>query len=344
MTPHRSNNRGTLLIDRQFPMVGRIRRASGTTSPRVLRSLNAMLDGFRDQGRRDLLESIRDGQFSPLYAFSWFREGRVDRIPAADVLAPLRATWDAWIGNLKASPSHKASLRKTGRALGLREDHILNDLPSRLSAYRETAPPHSSNQARVHAQAFLRDTLGKSHRLWVAVKDMAPAKKPKTVPRPIPSVDEIRRLVVQLGERAGEAAWSLFAMGMIPKEYWTDGWEEMPDRIRSHGQKRTGRTRDIPRWTKVVQPPLGFSTFRKKLRLVTEGRWRPTDFRRAFARSLEEADIMESHRKCYLGHGARNMTQLYTMGEVSGQLDGDAEKLRAYTGEPSAPVTLRRMA
>ena len=121
-------------------------------------------------------------------------------------------------------------------------------------------------------------------------------------------------------------------MGMIPKEYWVDGWEELPDRIRSSGQKRPGRTRDIPKWTRVVQPPLGFSTFRKKLRAVAP-HVRPTDFRRSFARWLEEAGVIPPNQRLYMGHGARTMTDLYKSGEVSGQLEADAEKLRAYTGE-----------
>jgi len=340
---HRSNDRGTLLIDREFDGI-RLRRASGTNDRSVFKAIDAMLTTFQIQGRLDLIRALRDKQFTPMYAYSQFKLYGVEKIPTADVLANLGTTWDAWVKRIDRSPSHKASLRKTRRALNLRESDILNDLPQRLSLYRASAPPHSSNQARVHAQAFLRDTLGKSHRLWIAVKDMPPARKPKPQPRPIPSVAEVRRLVVQLGPKAGEACWSLASMGMIPKEYWVDGWEELPDRIRSYGQKRSGRTRDIPRWTRVCQPPMGFSTFRKKLHEVTDGRWRPTDFRRAFARWLDEAGVSETNQRAYMGHGARTMNQLYKLGEVSGQLEADAEKLRLYTGEPPLVPELRRMA
>lgn len=335
---HRSNDRGTLLIDREFDGV-RLRRASGTNDRSVFRKIDAMLTTFQTQGRGDLILALKQKRFSPMYAFNAFKLYGVDKIPTADVLANLGSTWDAWVKRIERSPSHKASLRKTRRALNIRESDILNDLPQRLSVYRSSAPPHSSNQARVHAQAFLRDTLGKSHRLWIAVKDMPPAKKPKAKPRPILTVDEVRRLVVQLGPKAGQAAWSMAAMGALPKEYWTDGFEVQPDRIRVFGEKRSGRNRIVPRWTTVYPPPVGFSTFRKLLRTVAK-QVQPTDFRRAFARWMEEAGIIPPNQQLYMGHGARTMNELYKLGEVSGQLEADAEKLRGYTGEPPRRPTL----
>jgi hypothetical protein len=339
VTPHRSHDRGSLVLDREFDG-GRIHRASGTKSRALFNQINAMVTTLKTQGRLDVLTALRDKQYTPLYAFCLFKLYGVDRIPTADVLAPLGSTWDAWVKRSTLSPSHKTSLRKTRKALGIGQAHILNDLPARLAVYRSTAPAHSANQARVHVQAFLRDTLGRSHRLWIEVKDMTPAKRKAKPARPILTVDEVRRLVVQLGPKAGEAAWSLAAMGMIPKEYWVDGWEELPDRIRSQGQKRAGRTRDIPKWTRVVQPPLGFSTFRRKLRNVAPG-VRPTDFRRAFIRWMEEAGVGVPNQKAYSGHGARNMNELYKMGEVTGQLVGDAEKLRVYAGEKVQTPSLR---
>ena len=329
------------MIDRLFPGVGRVRRASGTTDKRTFRDIDTMLTTFSMQSRHDILEAVRDGKLKPTVALTWFKRNAIDKIPTADVLPLLGDTWDEWVRALGQSPSHKVSLKKTRRALAIGPEDILNDLPERLSVYRLTAPPYSANQARVHVQAFLRDRLGRSHRLWVAVKYMAPATKPKVPARPILSVDEVRRLVVQLGEKAGAAAWSLAAMGMIPKEYWQDGFEELPDRIRIHGAKRSGRERDVMRWTRVVPPPLGFSTFRKKLSVVSGKRVRPTDFRRCFARWIEEAGIFEMNQRAYMGHGARNMSQLYKLGEVSGQIEADAAKLRAYANEPDLIPTLK---
>ena len=58
MTPHKDQGRGTFVIDRRFPRVGRIKRASGTTDKKVFKAYNAMLDTLWVQGRLDLLRGI----------------------------------------------------------------------------------------------------------------------------------------------------------------------------------------------------------------------------------------------------------------------------------------------
>lgn len=54
---HRSNDRGTLLIDREFDGI-RLRRASGTNDRSVFKAnRDAMLTTFQIQGRLDLIRS-----------------------------------------------------------------------------------------------------------------------------------------------------------------------------------------------------------------------------------------------------------------------------------------------
>ena len=53
-------------------------------------------------------------------------------------------------------------------------------------------------------------------------------------------------------------------------------------------------------------------------------------------RRMEEAGIIKSNRDAYLGHGPRTVGDLYTMGELPGQLEGDAVRLRDYFGDPPA--------
>ncbi len=59
---HKDQGRGTLVIDRRFPGVGRIKRATGTTDRSVFKSLSGMLDILYNIGRVDLLRAIRDGK------------------------------------------------------------------------------------------------------------------------------------------------------------------------------------------------------------------------------------------------------------------------------------------
>lgn len=322
------------MIDRLFPGVGRVRRASGTTDRRVFRELGVMLTTFSLQARYDLLEAIRDGAIKPTFALTWFKRAAIDKIPTADVLPPLGETFDTWRLGLDCSHQHRKSLGTTRRHLAIAEHHILQDAPGLLAAYRlrATAHPASCNKARAHVMAFLRDQVGQSHRLWSAVSDQRPAKQPKRAPRAQLAVEDVRRLVVQLGPVHGIPAWGMAATGMGPKEFW-GAWEERPDRVHIEGSKRAGRVRDVPRWTRVEKPPRSFMQFRRALK-ASGAKVQPYDFRRAYARWLEEAGVMLVNQAAYMGHGPRGMTQLYKLGELPGQLMGDAAKLKAYASEP----------
>lgn len=346
MSPHRSNVRGSLILDREFDGL-RLRRASGTHSRAVFNQMNAMLSTFKTQGRHDIWRALVDEQFTPMYAYSMFRLYGVDKIPTANVLAPLGATYDAWRANLECSDEHRKSLKTSRTALAIRDDHILADAPSVLASYREqaTGKPSSFNKARVHLLAFLRDCkgVGAQHDLYRQIKSVEPLKTPKSPRRAQLSPDEVRRLVVQMGPTCGPPCWGMASTGMGPKEFWGE-WQERPDRLHIEGTKRAGRVRDIPRWTVVTRPGISFSHFKRTLREMTGGKVRPYDFRRAFARWMAESGILEINRKAYMGHGARSMTDLYTFGEMLGQLEGDAEKLRGYTGEPLLTPNLRKMA
>lgn len=339
---HRSNGRGTLMIDRVFDGIGRVRRASGTMSKAVKKELEVMLSAFASQGRHDLLGAIQDGTVPPLFALTYFRQSRLDRIPLADVLPPLGASYDAWVKAFDCSAEHTRSLQVTRRALEIEDRHILRDAPDLLEAYRarSLAHPSSFNKAKAHLQAFLRDTLGKDHQLWRQVAGKASAKVVKGPPRNRLSPDEVRRLVVQLGPDHGAIAWSLAATGMGPKEFWGE-WEVLPDRVQIWGTKRKGRNRAVPRWTGVEKPTRSFSRFKVMLRKGTGGKVTPYDFRRAFARWCEEAGILSINTAAYMGHGAKSMTDHYKLGELPGQFAADADRLRAYAGEPGLIPTLK---
>lgn len=66
--PYRSMGRGTYIIDRCFPGVGRVRRASGAQDESTFRAVNNMLSHLWTAGRADVLEQIRDGKLHPLTA------------------------------------------------------------------------------------------------------------------------------------------------------------------------------------------------------------------------------------------------------------------------------------
>ena len=63
---HRSNGRGTLLIDRRLVGIGRIKRASGTRDPGTLARINAEISRLHQLGRRSTLRALSEGGLHPL--------------------------------------------------------------------------------------------------------------------------------------------------------------------------------------------------------------------------------------------------------------------------------------
>jgi integrase len=117
------------------------------------------------------------------------------------------------------------------------------------------------------------------------------------------------------------------ATGMGPKEYW-GSWELHPDHVHIHGTKRASRVRNVPRWTRVTPPTT--------TRGVLEDAWESAigaalgihDLRRSFALWMEEMGLSLSRQRLYLGHSARNTTEMYTPAGP----DGVAGRRREETG------------
>jgi integrase len=74
-------------------------------------------------------------------------------------------------------------------------------------------------------------------------------------------------------------------------------------------------------------------TFENKVRERSGGSVTVYDLRRTYANWLEAAGIPRTRRRMYLGHGARDVTDLYESHEVKAFLVEDAAKLRRFVGE-----------
>ena len=57
----RSNGRGTIVLDRIVPVVGRIKRASGTNEKTTFKYINAMITTLQDLARFDILRAAGHG-------------------------------------------------------------------------------------------------------------------------------------------------------------------------------------------------------------------------------------------------------------------------------------------
>lgn len=361
---HQSNGRGSAVVKMKFRGVGTIRRAIGSREQAVVDDVELMYKSLYKQSRLDVLEAIRDKRIHPLVVLSQWRQGKEIDLPPADVLLQLEAAWLAWEEKLKISESYRATLGVTRRALNIPKEATLAKLPMLLKAYMErcekSGKTASANHGRNHVRAFLRDTVGPSHKLYTAVKDMRPLAsdsepEDRGTPHPMPLILGLVPKLNALLAGAGDMAWSMAAYGMGNKEYWHDGFDVLDDRVLIHGEKKKRRrnnTRDraVMRWAPeaLVAPVCTEKKFRALLAQASGERVAIYDLRRSFARWTEEALIIESNRAAYMGHGPKTMTQLYSWGELPGQLLGDANKMQAYRDQTTTqivtPIAARRRA
>jgi hypothetical protein len=96
---HRTSKGGSYRLDRVFPGVGRIVRASGATTRREFEKRDAFLTRLHEKGRDDLLGAIKAGTYtiSEVYAAYVADERLLDFGANAVLKQPLWATVDAWI-------------------------------------------------------------------------------------------------------------------------------------------------------------------------------------------------------------------------------------------------------
>lgn len=344
MTPYRSHGRGTLMLDRRFGKVlgdrGRVQVASGTTDVKVWRALNVMLDQFARR-RPELLEDIRDGRLHPMRAYRFWANGEWENIPTGAHIQPLVETVDAW-----ATPKRK-DVAERSRAARLsfvrllrhraRAGATLQDLPRLLEQYRKVCEAKDTasafNHMRAYARAFLRDTLKKSDRLYLAVADLLPIPETPKFGRNPQTPAGALAIADALGPEAGAIWLTMCHTGMGPKELWDDGFEidHELEAVRIFGRKTPRRRRLVPLVALPVVPRLTRSGFKSALRRCGIP-VAPYDARRTFSVWMVEAGIPQNRREYYRGHAPITIGQLYEQPDASirAWLREDGVALRAY--------------
>lgn len=337
-------------LDRRFRGVGRVRLASGTTHVPTFRRLNEMLTVLYQTGRLDLIRAIRDRVLAPLQVLDAYRANRLETLPTAEMLVPLKEKWTAWLDAHDVEEKTRQGYREVAIHLDavMTDAHTLEDLPALLATVRgtllEAGKAATFNRLRSGCQAFLRVTLGEDHPLWRGVKGTRKLRETtKRLPRPqtVAQLDALCAAQDDAGRPIVDAEvsaclWSMATTGMGPGEYWGE-WNCVADkvapRIHIHGTKREGRERAIPDLGLCVVPPITRNAFRQ--RLLKQARAAgtelgPYDLRHTFATWMEDAHIPHSRLRSYLGHGKSNVTDVYLWREVKPYLAKDARRLLAY--------------
>jgi hypothetical protein len=343
---HRSNKRGTLRLDLRTP-IGRIARASGTSHLPTLNKITAMLKEFGTQEplRLDILRALRDGNLEPLIVYDAYRSRRLDELPTTETLRAAALTLDTWLLTAdcgeKQRAAHKTAIKHLKAVL--RKGAPITDLPSALREVKQALSKegHAAqfNRVRSSLQAFLRDTLGRSHQVYRAVAEIGSITERKARKNNPQTVAQILELARAIAAPHVGTLWGMALTGMGPKEFF-DGWSLGAAGVRIPGTKREARDRIVPpvlvdRFTgannrRELDSDWRARKFADALRAASGGSVQPYDLRRTYANWIEAAGIPRTRRKLYMGHAVGDVTELYEQHEVDAFLAEDALKLEAF--------------
>lgn len=344
------------------PVLLRVKRSTGSTDPRVKRKMEDMLRTLWKQPKhRHLVEEIATGVRSLLDVFA------ADEARALDELAPpledreVPTLLDTWLATLAASAEHKHRIRQCFAQLcaGQRRTVRISDLSRLLTDYRAQCFTRGHARAFSYAKAavlaFFRDNgVSPRHEYHVDVHLLSSfeGKDHSVEGLTISDARAVGERLAALSlhphgakqedrSRGVEAAhvWEvLYKTGMNPKEFFGNAWTPLADRVVIKGTKRVGRRwgadgRAVPRLVSLVRTTLSQDWF---ARLLKQAGATPYQGRKTFARMLEDAGIPRTRRQLYLGHGARDITDLYERHEITAFLAEDTARLVAFLGEPVA--------
>jgi integrase len=338
-----SPSKGTLPLKLRLPGCEPIRRLSGPHDRKMRAKLVRMLHTLHEQGRDDLVNAVARGTIKPLQLYNRWKFSRLEDLPHADELPRFTDVWPGWLAGFEASDFHKAACEGYCRRLAatMEPDATLTALVDALKGYRNVYrnSPRTFNYARTTIMAFLRDTIGRRHRLWLDVADIPELRVKRKKKRGLP-VEQLHDLVRKLGEPYGPMAWTMATTGMGWLEY-SGAWEREGVGLRIHGTKTGGRDRLIP-LVSLLHPCEGtVYAFRYHLTAASDGTVTPYDLRRTFTGIMVDAGVPRPRRKLYLGHEPEDITALYEQQDVIEYLTKDAERMRAVLGEPPTPPTLQ---
>lgn len=350
MTPYVEPGGKSLIFDLTFRHIGRIKKASGTMDEQ---ELAAIKQAFRDIAkldppRYDILRATQDGTYTPREVWIAFRRQRLDSlISSKQTRAPLFEHMQGWIDSYQCSDKHRISLNQSLRYLKKygRKRAPIEELPRILETFRtemnKLQQGRTFNITRSAAQAYVRSTLKRNHPLYLQLSAIEVLPVIKTREGNPQTPDELRELMKKLSPAHAAHAWSMAVASMGPDEYWGK-WDIQSDRVRIHGTKRAGRDRFVPLVDPTItRPTTNYRAFQKALVKASGGAVKPYDMRRSFSTWMEECGISRTRRRIYMGHGKKDVLDLYETKDIRRFLAEDSNRLRKHVGiKDRQPLTL----
>lgn len=352
---YRSSPNGSFMFDREFHGLGHLHRASRLLDDRAFNIVNDKLtDLAKTADGRKVLAKLIDGTATGLQVFVGIKNGDDFSAIIGDGATPLLAALEQW-----RAATEKTVAKDTHRVRGELIAHLRNvakakpttpvaDLPKLLRKLKLSLPSaRSFNLDLQYASAFIRDTQGRRNELYLDVRDIDPRPDtPQAHGNPLTPM-QVRELAAAFDRvwkaKQGSRGAEVLAMaltGMGPAEYW-GRWSVDADAVHIAGTKREGRVRDVPKlfpcrlWGQptLERPAITRHSFERALaivRVATGIDCAPYDLRRTFSNWMEQAGVLRSRRKQYMGHSAGDVTERYERHEVTAHLIADGEKIRAW--------------
>lgn len=364
MTPHKNSAGGSFVTDRSFPGIGRVHRASRIRHAGMFRAFDdALTEMAEHSAGRDWIRAYQRGDVEGIDLWGHYKTGKWKHGPRPETATSLLEAIEAWREDRKDEVSADTyrvrnelltKAREVARAGATVAEFpgVLREIRSRM---KHAAA--SFNTIRNYARAFVRDTLGKRHEIYQAIQfDIGPIKIPGHAKKKERKRHPLTPIQVQLlaskfstvgpggGTQRGHghSAIAMALTGMHPKEYFLDGFTAAVTYVHVHGEKTEGRDRKVPklypsklwpseflRLPSITNPKTFARAFRAAAK-AAELTCVPLDLRRSFANWLEKADIDRTRRRMYMGHGARDVTDLYETQQLLEHLAADGKRLRAW--------------
>lgn len=366
MTPHKHSAGGSFVTDRQFRGIGRVHRASGITREATYRLFDdGLTELAKEHAGREWIRAYQRLEIDGVDLWGVIKSGKWREPPRPETSKPLVEAIEAWIEDMADEVSDDTTRVRRELVTKVKEHGragaTVAELPAVLravkTAMKKAAP--SFNLLRNYTRAFVRDTLGTRHEIYLAIqhdigaiKIPGHAKKKERKRHPLTPA-QVQLLASKFStvaagggaqEGHGYTAIAMALTGMHPKEYFVDGFDQAPTYVHVRGEKREGRDRLVPKlfpsalWPHPVlrQPTItkhsferAFAAARKAAKLTCS----PLDLRRSFANWMESAGLDRTRRRMYLGHNPGDVTDLYETQELLQLIAVDGETLVAWINE-----------
>lgn len=336
---HRTSKGGTYRLDRVFPGVGRIVRASGATTRGEFQKRDALLTRLYEKGRLDLLTAIRDGAYSVTEVYAADREDDLARLTgsAAVLQRPLWATVEAWVGPTPGPTRKRYAVSFAKLEQHLRAEATIGDLgtvewPALLTAWGKSGSDW--NHLRRAVSHFLAVQLGDVHHPWRRqVVAAIPRRAERSVTPDLPPA-LFWRIVHAAPEHVQAAYVTICALGLRVGEYLRLRDTDLLPHTQSVSIPGT-KTEDSAAVVRVderlwpwikqgVPSPLAYKWLRLYWKRALKAAGADTtlrlhDLRHAYGQWLSDAGLPEARIQTGMRHASAGMTRRYAMQRDKGE-------------------------